>query len=109
MTSDEKRVQTLIKVLRKGLDYKEKSDLSLGELNAARTVASAHGLSAIAYDGLEKALTCHPEWRNEVPTLMFLQWYGQCVRQTALFKKKWKAACSLSSLCKQSSKERIAC
>ena len=98
MTSDGKRVQTLIKVLRKGLDCKEKSDLSLGELSTARTIASAHGLSAIAYDSLEKALTCHPEWRNEVPTLMFLQWYGQCVRQTALFKKKWKAACSLSSL-----------
>ena len=59
---------------------------------------SAHGLSAIAYDSLEKALTCHPEWRNEVPTLMFLQWYGQCVQQTALFKKNWSAACSLASL-----------
>ena len=98
MTSDGKRVQTLIKVLRKGLDYKEKSDLSLGELNAARTVASAHGLSAIAYDGLEKALDSNPERRNEIPKTLLLQWYGQCVHQTALFKKKWKAACSLSSL-----------
>ena len=98
MTSDGKRVQTLIKVLRKGLDYKEKSDLSLGELNAARTVASAHGLSAIAYDGLEKALDSNPERRNEIPKTLLLQWYGQCVHQTALFKKKWKAACSLYSL-----------
>ena len=98
MTSDGKRVQTLIKVLRKGLGYKEKSDLSLGELNAARTVASAHGLSAIAYDGLEKALDSDSERRNEMPKQLLLQWYGQCVRQTALFKEKWSAACSLSSL-----------
>lgn len=98
MTSDGKIVQTLIKVLRKGLDCKEKSDLSLGELNAARTVASAHGLSAIAYDGLEKALDSNPERRNEIPKTLLLQWYGLCVHQTALFKKKWKAACSLSSL-----------
>lgn len=98
MTSDGKRVQTLIKVLRKGLDYKEKSDLSLGELNAVRTVASAHGLSAIAYDGLEKALDSNPERRNEIPKILLLQWYGLCVHQTALFKKKWKAACSLPSL-----------
>ena len=35
MTSDGKRVQTLIKVLRKGLDCKEKSDLSLGELSVS--------------------------------------------------------------------------
>ena len=97
MTSDGKRVQTLIKVLRKGLDYKEKSDLSLGELNAARSVASAHGLSAIAFDGLEKALDSNPERRNEMPTQLLLQWYGQCVRQTALFKKNWSVACSLSS------------
>lgn len=61
-------------------------------------ITSAHGLSAIAFDGLEKALKCHPEWRNKVPTLLFLQWYGQCVQQTALFKKNWVAACSLSSL-----------
>lgn len=98
MTSDGKRVQTLIKVLRKGLDYKEKSDLSLGELNAARTVASAHGLSAIAFDGLEKALDSNPERRNEMPTQLLLQWYGQCVQQSSLFKKNWSAACSLSSL-----------
>ena len=98
MTSDGKRVQTLIKVLRKGLDCKEKSDLSLGELSAARTIASAHGLSAIAYDGLEKALDSNPERRNEIPKTFLLQWYGQCVHQMALFKKKWKAACSLSSL-----------
>ena len=98
MTSDGKRVQTLIKILRIGLDHKEKSGLSLGELSAARTIASAHGLSAIAFDGLEKALDSNPERRNEIPKSLLLQWYGQCVQQTALFKKKWKAACSLSSL-----------
>lgn len=98
MTSDGKRVQTLIKVLRKGLDYKEKSDLSLGDLNAARTVASAHGLSAIAYNVLEKVLENNPERRNEIPIPILLQWYGQSVQQTALFNKNWRAACSLSSL-----------
>ena len=98
MSSDGKRVQALIKVLRKGLDYKEKSDLSLGELSAASTIASAHGLSAIAFDGLEMSLESNPERLNEIPKSLLLQWYGQCVHQTALFKKKWKAACSLSSL-----------
>ena len=98
MTSDGKRVQTLIKILRKGLDYKEKSDFSLGEWSAVMNIASAHGLSAIAYDGLEKALDSNPERRNEIPKTLLLQWYGQCIHQTALFKEKWKAACSLSSL-----------
>ena len=98
MTSDGKRVQTLIKVLRKGLDYKEKSDLLLGEWSAVMNIASAHGLSAIAYDGLKMSLESNPERRNEIPKSLLLQWYGQCIHQTALFKKKWKAACSLSSL-----------
>lgn len=81
-----------------GLSGRGKKDLKDADLNEAMRIASAHGLSAIAVDGLEKALDCHSGWRNEVPTILFLQWYGQCVRQTALFKKKWKAACSLSSL-----------
>lgn len=98
MSSDGKRVQTLIKVLRKGLDYKEKSDLLLGEWSAVMNIASAHGLSAIAYDGLKMSLESNPERRNEIPKSLLLQWYGQCVQQTALFKKNWSAACSLSSL-----------
>ena len=98
MTSDEKRVQTLIKVLRKGLDYKEKSDVLLGEWSAVMNIASAHGLSAIAYDGLEKALDSNSELRHDVPKALLLQWYGQSVHQTALFNKNWSAACSLSSL-----------
>ena len=66
--------------------------------NEVINITSAHGLSAITYDGLEKALNCHPEWRNEVPKLLLLQWYGQCVLQTSLFKKSWSADCALSSL-----------
>lgn len=72
--------------------------LKFADWNEMINIASAHGLSAIAFDGLEKALDSNPERRNEMPTQLLLQWYGQCVRQTALFKKKWKAACSLSSL-----------
>lgn len=107
MTSDGKRVQTLIKILRKGLDYKEKSDLSLGEWSAVMNIASAHGLSAIAYDGLEKALDSNPECRNEIPKTLLLQWYGQCIHQTALFKKNWSAACSLSSLLREHGIEAV--
>lgn len=70
-------------------------------------ITSAHGLSAIAFDGLEKALDFHPEWRNKVPTLLFLQWYGQCVQQTALFKKNWSAAYPLSSLLGEHSIEAV--
>ena len=72
--------------------------LKFADWNEMINIASAHGLSAIAFDGLEKALDSNPERRNEMPTQLLLQWYGQSVHQTALFKKKWKAACSLSSL-----------
>ena len=91
------RVQTLIELLRIGLDCKEKSDLLLGELSEAMRIASAHGLSAIAFDGLEKASNSNLELQNETPKPLLLQWYGQSVHQTALFKKNWSAACSLSS------------
>lgn len=81
-----------------GLGGRGKEDLKYADLSEDMRIASAHGLSAIAYDGLEKALDCHPEWRNEVPTLLFLQWYGHCVLQTSLLKKSWSADCALSSL-----------
>ena len=66
--------------------------------NEVINIASAHGLSAIAFDGLEKASNSNSERRNEIPKTLLLQWYGQSVQQTALFKKNWSAACSLSSL-----------
>ena len=72
--------------------------LKFADWNEMINITSAHGLSAIAFDGLEKALDSNPERRNEMPTQLLLQWYGQCIRQTALFKKNWSAACSLSSL-----------
>ena len=98
MNPDVQRVQTLIELLRIGLDCKEKSDLLLGELGEAMRIASVHGLSAIAFDGLDKASNSNSERRNEIPKTLLLQWYGQCVHQTALFNKNWSAACSLSSL-----------
>ena len=70
-------------------------------------ITSAHGLSAIAFEGLEKTLDFHPEWRNKVSMLLFLQWYGQCVQQTALFKKNWSAVCSLFSLLGEPSIEAV--
>lgn len=72
--------------------------LKFADWNEMINIVSAHGLSAIAFDGLEKALDSNTERRNEMPTQLLLQWYGQCIRQTALFKKNWSAACSLSSL-----------
>lgn len=66
--------------------------------NEVINIASVHGLSAIAFDGLEKASNSKSERRNKIPKTLLLQWYGQCVHQTALFKKNWSAACSLSSL-----------
>ena len=89
---------TLIKLLRTGLDRTEKFDSSLGEWSEAMTIVSAHGLTSIAYDGLQKTLDSYPERRNVIPIPFLLQWYGQSVHQTALFKKNWSAACSLSSL-----------
>ena len=72
--------------------------LKFADWNEMINIASAHGLSAIAYDGLEKALDSNPERRNEIPKTLLLQWYGQCVHQTALFNKNWSTSCSLSSL-----------
>lgn len=90
-----------------GLGGRGKEDLKYADLSEDMRIASAHGLSAIAYDGLEKALDCHPEWRNEVPTLLFLQWYGHCVLQTSLLKKSWSADCALSSLLDEHGKEAV--
>ena len=61
-------------------------------------IASAHGISAIAFDGLEKAVKCNPEYKNKIPKPLLLQWCGQAVHQTSLFKKNWSAACSLALL-----------
>ena len=72
--------------------------MKFADWNEMINITSAHGLSAIAFDGLEKALDSNPERRNEIPKTLLLQWYGQCVQQTAFFKKNWSAACSLSSL-----------
>ena len=98
MTFGKISILVFIHLLRKGLDGSEYLDLPSIDLGEIMKIASVHGLSAIAFDGLEKALDCHPGWRNEVPTLLFLQWYGQCVLQTSLLKKRWSADCALSSL-----------
>ena len=100
----------LFELVRSSLDKNCTIDdeiLEDADLSVAMRISSAHGLSAIAVDGLKKALDCHPEWRNKVSTLLFLQWYGQCVQQTALFKKNWSAACSLSSLLGEHSIEAV--
>lgn len=66
--------------------------------NEVINIASAHGISAIAFDGLEKAVKCNPEYKNRIPKPLLLQWCGQAVHQTSLFKKNWSAACSLALL-----------
>lgn len=60
---------TLIKLLRKGLDCKEKSDLLLEEWNLAMTFAFV-----IAYDGMEKALDSNSDYWDELPKSLLLQW-----------------------------------
>ena len=76
MSISQNTFHALMQILMIGLSGRGKKDLKDADLNEAMRIASAHGLSAIAVDGLEKALDCHPEWRNEVPTLMFLQFYN---------------------------------
>lgn len=66
--------------------------------NEVINIASAHGISAIAFDGLEKAVKCNPEYKDKIPKPLLLQWCGQAVHQTSLFKKNWSAACSLALL-----------
>lgn len=93
-----KSIHILIQLLRKGLGCSEDLDLLSGDWVEVMKIASAHGLSAIAFDGLQKALDSNSVKQNEIPKLMLIQWYGRSVQQMSLFKKNWKAACSLSSL-----------
>lgn len=94
-----KRVDnTLVLLLREGLENAGQLEFDSVKWGEVMITASVHGLSAIAFDGLEKALNRRPEWRNKIPKPLLMQWYGQCVQQTALFKKNWSAACSLASL-----------
>lgn len=95
----DKRVYiTLFLLLRKGLEGNGQLEYDSVKWEEVIKIASAHGLSAIAFDGLEKALDRNPEWRNEIPKPLLMQWYGLYVQQTALFKKNWNVACSLASL-----------
>ena len=70
-------------------------------------IASAHGISAIAFDGLEKAVKCNPEYKDKIPKPLLLQWCGQAVHQTSLFKKNWSVACSLALLLSEHSIEAV--
>ena len=81
-----------------GLSDEDKVDSTYEDLSEAMRFASAHGISAIAFDGLEKAVKCNPEYKNKIPKPLLLQWCGQAVHQTSLFKKNWSAACLLALL-----------
>ena len=95
---DKKVYKTLLLLIREGLEGNGQLEYDSVKWEEVINIASAHGLSAIAFDGLEKALDSNPEWRNEIPKPLLMQWYGLCVQQTALFKKNWSAACTLASL-----------
>lgn len=81
-----------------GLSSRDKVDSTYEDLSEAMRFASAHGISAFAFDGLEKAVKCNPEYKDKIPKPLLLQWCGQAVHQTSLFKKNWSAACSLALL-----------
>ena len=98
---------SLLFLLCKGLEGDGQMEFDSVKLEGVMTMASAYGLSAIAFDGLEKALDSNPEWRNEIPKPMLMQWFGLCIQQTALFKKNWSAACSLASLLSENSIEAV--
>lgn len=104
---DKKVYKTLLLLTREGLEGKGQLEYDSVKWEEVIKIASAHGLSAIAFDGLEKALDSNPEWRKEIPKPLLMQWYGLCVQQTALFKKNWSAACTLASLLEKNSIEAI--
>ena len=93
-----RNIKTILLILSKGLAGCGQLEFDSTKWSEAMRIASAYGLLAIAYDGLEKALESNSELRHKVPKTLLLQCYGQCVKQTALSKKNWNAACSLSSL-----------
>lgn len=98
---------TLLLLIREGLEGKGQLEYDSAKWEEVMTIASSYGLSAIAFDGLEKALECNPKRRNEIPKPLLMQWYGLCVQQTAMFKKNWSAACSLASLLSDNSIEPV--
>lgn len=98
---------SLLFLLCKGLESDGQMEFDSAKWEEVMTMASAYGLSAIAFDGLEKALNSNPEWRNEIPKPLLMQWFGLCIQQTALFKKNWSAACSLASFLSEDSIEPV--
>lgn len=103
----EKSTHTLIELLRIGLGGKVECDLSFEALKEVMTIASAHGLSAIAFEGLEKVWNSNIERRGELSKSLLIQCYGQTVRQTSLFKTNWSSACSLASFLGENGIEAI--
>lgn len=95
---NQRNKNTLLLLIREGLEGDGQLEFDSVKWDEVINIASSHGLSAIAFDGLEKALDSNPEWRNEIPKPLLMQWYGLYVQQTALFKKNWRAACSLALL-----------
>ena len=67
MSISQDTLHALMQILMIGLSGRGKKDLKDADLSEVINIASAHGLSAIAYDGLEKALDSNPERRNEIP------------------------------------------
>ena len=98
MNISQNTYHALMQILMIGLSDEDKVDSTYEDLSEAMRFASAHGISAIAFDGLEKAVKCNPEYKNKIPKPLLLQWCGQAVHQTSLFKKNWSAACSLALL-----------
>ena len=56
MSISQNTFHALMQILMIGLSGRGKKDLKDADLSEAMRIASAHGLSAIAVDGLEKAL-----------------------------------------------------
>lgn len=107
MNISQNTYHALMQILMIGLSDEDKVDSTYEDLREAMRFASAHGISAIAFDGLEKAVKCNPEYKDKIPKPLLLQWCGQAVHQTSLFKKNWSAACSLALLLSEHNIEAV--
>lgn len=97
-------IYVLLSLIRKallGLDVRLPSFINWQEV---MRLASMHGLTAIAFDGIEGLASSSVDITKgdmaltEIPKPIKLQWAAQSLRQETIFKQNWELACGLSEL-----------
>lgn len=96
-------IDVLMRLLRKALLGKDASLPDSANWPEVMRLAAMHGLSAIAFDGLESLWSS----ANDIPKSIKLQWAALSLRQETLYKHNWNVACQLSELWKRKGIEAL--